>query len=188
MQVIGSQESACARVGQGRATPHGGYHLYSCLLLPLLGRLLQLPHCIFHLLRVNPSAEVVLKGGTQLHRPVRIFPPLRSTALNWGTCWRMWFLPMRLLRVAHRLPCFASSYAPALSLVSIDVVICIGVAARAGSKIANRHSLRVRAGLRLLWRLQTSIRFGYVQGSDFMLVYHMAENEQQNACFVAYSV
>ncbi|KAI5055328.1 hypothetical protein GOP47_0030473 [Adiantum capillus-veneris] len=77
----------------------------------------------------------------------------------------MWFLPTKLLRVAHQLPCSASSYAAALSLVSIDVVICIDVAERAGSKVADRHSLRVRAGLRLLWRLQTSICFGYVQGS-----------------------
>ncbi|KAI5068270.1 hypothetical protein GOP47_0016615 [Adiantum capillus-veneris] len=69
MQAIVSQEFACARVGHGGATPRGGYHLYSLLLLPLLVRLLQLPHCIFHLLQVNPSAEAVLKGGTQLHRP-----------------------------------------------------------------------------------------------------------------------
>ncbi|KAI5068269.1 hypothetical protein GOP47_0016614 [Adiantum capillus-veneris] len=54
----------------------------------------------------------------------------------------MWFLPMKLLRVAHRLPYSASSYCPALSLVSIDVVICIGVTARAGLKVVDRHSLQ----------------------------------------------
>ncbi|KAI5055038.1 hypothetical protein GOP47_0030183 [Adiantum capillus-veneris] len=105
-----------------------------------------------------------------------IFPPLRSTALNWGTCWRMWFLPTKLLRVAHQLPCSASSYAAALSLVSIDVVICIDVAERAGSKVADRHSLRVRAGLRLLWRLQTSICFGAIKQVQLcgMLVFFSA--------------
>ncbi|KAI5060012.1 hypothetical protein GOP47_0024432 [Adiantum capillus-veneris] len=148
-----------------------------------------LPHCLFHLLRVNPSAEEVLKGGTQLHRPVSIFPPLRSTALNWGTCWRMWFVPMKLFRVAHRegkilsylnqrrseggapvamfciLPCsvvglMMSSFASASQR---GFVIC----RLAGLKIADIHSLRVRAGLRLLWRLQTSIRLG---DCDFHLV------------------